>query len=87
MNQVRLARALRLVGEEDEAMAILKEALKIDPMHPEYQLEMAHLQYNRGGLAQANKHLNVALAAWAEAGPEYLPAQEARRLAGLLRTP
>jgi len=85
--RLRLARALRLVGEEDEAMAVLEEAVKVEPAHPEYQLELAHLQYQRGDLVQTNKHLSVALAAWAEAGPEYLPAQEARRLAALLETP
>jgi len=84
---VPLARALRVVGEKDEAIAVLEEALKIEPAHPAYQLELAHLQHQRGNLVQANKHLSVALVAWAEAGPEYQPAQEARQLADLLSTP
>ena len=85
--RVRLARALRLDGEEDEAMEILDEGLKVEPAHPEYQLEMAYLQYMQGNLVQANKHLSVALAAWAEADPGYLRAQEARQLADQLSTP
>ena len=84
--RLRLARALRLIGEEDEAMAVLEEALKVEPTHPTYQLELAHLHYKRGDLVRAHEHLSVALAAWADAGPEYLPAQEARQLADLLAT-
>ncbi|MEN8006260.1 MAG: tetratricopeptide repeat protein [Candidatus Krumholzibacteriota bacterium] len=83
--QVRLARALRLTGEDEEAMAVLQDALKIEPAHPEYNLELAHLHHRRDDPVKARKHLNVALEAWGGAGPEYLPAREARQLADQLK--
>jgi tetratricopeptide (TPR) repeat protein len=81
MFRVRLARALRFQGEAEQAMAVLEEGLKVEPMHPEIQLEVAHLLHRKGNTVQAQKHLNIALAAWVDAGPDYPPAREARKLA------
>jgi tetratricopeptide (TPR) repeat protein len=85
--RVRLGRALRLAGDLDEARAVLDEAVKVEPSHPEYRLELAHLAYARGDLARAQAHLQVALAAWDGADPEYRPAQEARELEARIVTP
>jgi tetratricopeptide (TPR) repeat protein len=79
--RIRLIRGLRLAGKRDEAWDILQECLKSDPVHPRYMLELAHLEKDRGNLEEAHRHLAIALAAWAEAAPEFPFAQEARRLA------
>jgi Tfp pilus assembly protein PilF len=83
--RLRLARALRLDGQEKEAREVNRETLKTDPAHPVCHLEMAHLDLKRGKLDKAQEHLDVALTAWAEAGTEYLPAREARQLADRLK--
>lgn len=80
----RYARAMRLIGKNDEAMAQIQESLKTDPAHPNYHLELAHLAHDEGNLAKARDHLAIALEAWDQAGPDYLPAKEAQQLAGLL---
>ena len=82
--RIRYARALRLLGRNDEALAQIQESLKANPVHPSFQLELAHLARDRGDLDEAKEHLAVALEAWDQAGPAYLPAQDAQRLAGLL---
>ncbi len=83
--RIRLIRALRLAGKNDESMDVLKDSLKSEPAHPRYMLELAHLEHDQGNLDKARRHLAVALAAWADAGPEYQPAQEARQLADQLK--
>ena len=83
---MRLARALRFQGEDEQAMAVLEEGLKVEPMHPELQLEVAHLLHKKGNTVQAQKHLNIALTAWVDAGPDYPPAREARQLADRFTT-
>ncbi len=87
MYSVRLARTLRLAGESDEARTVLDAAVKVEPAHPEYQLELAQLAYDKGDLARAQEHLTVALAAWDEADPEFRPARQARELSARIATP
>jgi len=84
---IHLAHVQRLLGEEEAAQATLNAGLLIDPSHPRFQLEMAHLLYTQGEATQAQVYLDRALDAWAEAGDLYKPAQEARQLADLLTTP
>lgn len=84
--RLRLAHALGQVGLDDEAKVVLEEGLKVEPNHPDMQLEMAQQWHRRGNLAKAQQHLDVAMAAWIEADPEYGPAIEARALADLITT-
>ena len=70
-----------------EATTSLAAPAVVVEAYPPFQLELAHLQYNRGNAVQAREHLNVALTAWKYAAPEFPPAQEARQLAALLDTP
>lgn len=58
-----------------------------EPKHPEYQLELAQLAYDAGDLTRAQEHLQVALAAWDGADPEFVPAQQARELSARIATP
>jgi len=85
--RIRLIRALRLAGKNNESWDLLQESLKSDPAHPKYMLELAHLKQAKGDLDQAQKDLAVALTAWAEAGPQFLPAKDARQLAVQLGMP
>jgi len=83
--KIRLIQTLRRDGQYDEAMTQLEEALKVNPAHPEYQLELAQLYYEKGSMAKARASLDRALTTWKKAGPEYRPAQEAQRLADQLK--
>lgn len=83
----KMAAALRLAGEENEAMEVINEGIKSDPLHPQYHLELAQIQYLKGDHDKAREHLAISLNAWAGASAVFPPAQEARKLDGLLNTP
>lgn len=85
--RLRLARALRLAGQEKEALAVLTEAAKYEPSHPWFQLESAQLHYQQRDQVQARQLLNAALATWADSAPDFVPAQEARQLLARLNSP
>ena len=85
--RLRLARALRLAGQEKEAHAVLADATKYEPSHPWFQLERAQLHFSQGDLVQTRQLLDAALATWAEAAPDFEPAQEARQLLARLNSP
>lgn len=79
-----LVRGLRLAGRLDEAQAALDNALSVEPAHPVLQLEKAHLALIHDRPDEARQALDLALATWSEASPEFPPAIEAQELMGSL---
>ncbi len=82
---IRLARALRLQGEPNEARERLEAAVLIEPARPRAHLELALIAHQQGKSDKAREHLKIAQAAWSSAEPEFLPAQEAQTLAAKLK--
>ncbi len=77
---VQLAGALRESDDLKEAQRVIEEGLNLHPAHAEGNLERARIEWARGSKDAAAEYLEVALAAWKEASPGYLPAREAREL-------
>jgi tetratricopeptide (TPR) repeat protein len=84
LHQILLAGALRKQGQIEAAITELDQALQLDPAHPQIHLEMALLLHEKAKYEQARDHLQRAQAAWADADPDFPPAQLARTLATLL---
>ena len=86
MNQIRLATALRKKGDLKDAREAVDKALAFHPAYSRGHLELARIEQESGHSEEAISHLEIALAAWAEASPDYPPALEARRLLEVLKT-
>jgi Flp pilus assembly protein TadD len=80
------ARCLRELGRLDEAGEEMDWLLARWPGVQEIQVEAARLAAARGDKSEALGHLDAALATWAEADPDYRPAEEARALRAELAT-
>ncbi|MEJ2482001.1 MAG: tetratricopeptide repeat protein, partial [Gemmatimonadota bacterium] len=74
------ARCLRELGRLDDAGEDLERLLALWGGDPEARVEAARYALARGEREEALQHLDAALAVWAEADPEFRPAQEARAL-------
>jgi tetratricopeptide (TPR) repeat protein len=74
------ARCLRELGRLDEAGAEIDWLLARWPGVQEVQVEAARVAAARGDTSEAVGYLDDALATWADADPEYWPAQKARAL-------
>jgi len=79
-----LGRVLRLQGKFDEAEEVLNQLLRIDPNNGKTNLELAQLYSETDKLTKAREHLRIALHAWQDADPEFIPAIEAREMQSIL---
>lgn len=80
-----MARCHRRLGRLDLAEGALQRLLATDPYAPDANLEMAKVLSAAGETDRAITHLERALAMWAEADPDFQPAQEARAEMAKLR--
>jgi tetratricopeptide (TPR) repeat protein len=78
---MQLGRCYREMGELDRALALMEESLRPSPYAPESNYEMALTYEAMGRMDDARTHIQRALEVWAEADPEYRPAQLAREAA------
>jgi len=60
--RARVQRALALLqaGDDGQAEAILREVVRIDPSHGTARLQLGQLSLERGDLAEARRHLEIA---------------------------
>ncbi len=77
---VALARVLRKLGQNDEALAELEGVLERYPAHPDAHHELAILSLDAGKAVTARTHLESAFLAWANADSTFAPAMAARQL-------
>lgn len=74
-----IGRCYRELGRGREAEDELREVLSRHPFDPRAHVELARVMAASGRTRTAIAHLDSALGVWAEASPEFEPAQEARR--------
>ena len=85
IQELRQRRVPHLQGQSAEAVAMLQEALQLDPAHPHAHLEMAQVLHQQGQIEQAREHLRTTQAAWTEAHPDFPLAQQAHQLAAAIQ--
>ena len=78
---VDLGRAYRLAGNVQDARNRLEEALKVFPVHPKANLELALLAEQERRYDDARAYLDQTFILWHNADEGYPPAREARELA------
>jgi len=76
-----LGRCHRKLGQFDQAVEYISEALLNSPFGPRTNYEMALTYEAMGRMDDAREHLNRSLEVWAEADPEYRWARRAREAA------
>ena len=74
----QLARCYRGLGDYDQSVAFLQEAIAVSPFGPRTNYEMALTYEAMGRMEEARTHINRTLEVWADADPEYRWAQLAR---------
>jgi len=72
-----MGRCHRELGEYDESISLIEESLRVSPWSAEYNYEMALTYEAMGRLDEARTHIRRALEVWADADPDYRPAQRA----------
>ena len=75
-----IAETYRELKEYDQAVEHLNQALKLEPIEPTNQYELALVYSEMDEEDKAKEHLNKALAVWDKADPAYKPAIKAREL-------
>jgi tetratricopeptide (TPR) repeat protein len=75
---VYLSECYRELGELEQAVEIIEEALKIEPFNAETHVEVARVYHAMGNVGKAYEHLDTALMVWAQADAEFEPATDAR---------
>jgi len=73
-----LGRCYRKLGELKKAEKHISISLKKAPYDPDYNYEMALVYADMGKNGKALEYLEKSLEVWAEADPDYKPAQKAR---------
>jgi tetratricopeptide (TPR) repeat protein len=73
-----MGRCHRELGEYEEALSLIQESLRVSPWSGEYNYEIALTYEAMGRTDEARTHIQRALEVWADADPEYRPAQRAR---------
>ncbi len=76
--KIPLGRCYRLIRKFNKSGKILKDYLKIFPIAPECNYELALTYKEKGKTKEAIKLLKSSLETWKDADPEYKPAQKAR---------
>ncbi len=74
----QLGRCYHALGNHQRALAEMREALRVLPMHPKVHHSMAMLLIDMDDPNGARNHLDIALKVWAEADDAYEPARKAR---------
>lgn len=77
-DNVGIGKCYRLMGDLKNAEKYIKKTIKITAFDPDFNYEMALVYADMGKKDKAIFHLKRSLEVWAEADPDYKPAQKAR---------